>query len=487
MLLLALCSCHPFPRESERMASAFEQAQLIYGNEENDTLLFIQELDKTSSYFVRKNDYGKAALSALYYGYSEMNYDKPTAMNAFKGAEHYGDVIHDSLTVARAQYQMGKLLFYDGRYEEAITVLKKADSNFGKYFKEKALNLNALACCYILLQEYEEAELCLEESLLYAKKGNSDETIQKTLNNYAVLYQIQGEMKKSIDYLRMVKPKNNQQKVLNMLNLGKNYMAIGTMDSAAYYFGQMEKLLFEVDIKDETKASAYLFLSQFSEIQGDFEKALEYQKNNKQYVIKVKDRIEKDNVYRIQQQYDFERKNNEMSEKIMFRQRIILLLSMLVVLVFMFMVLLQQRLVKIQKQEIEAKERTLFYIRQYTDLLKQKGKTMQKIAILMDNKEDKALLDSLRATIFGNKDSWDALMEVFDTLYPGERLRIHQQYPELSEMEQKDIILSYFKVSRQDEALWLKTSVHTIDKIRTSLKELRQEIAEKLKKFKKSS
>ena len=132
-----------------------------------------------------------------------------------------------------------------------------------------------------------------------------------------------------------------------------------------------------------------------------------------------------------------------------------------------------------RKQEMEAKERTLFYIRQYTELLAKQGKTMQKLAIVMENKEDKALLDNLRATVFDKKDPWDALVEVFDTLHPDERERIRQQYPELTEMEFKDIILSYFGVSRQDEALMLKTSVHTIDKIRTSVKKKTQESAEK--------
>lgn len=482
LLLLLFVACEPYPRESKRIASAFEQAQLVYGEGENDTLLFIPELDKTASYFVRKNDYGKAALSALYYGYSEMNYDRAVAMNAFMDAEHYGDLVHDSLTVARAQYQMGKLLFYDYMKREALSMFKKSEVYFGHHYSEKALTMNAEACAYILLHEYDSAGMCLKNSLFWAELGGSDEAIQKVLNNYAKLYQIQGKYGKAVDYLRMMKPTNNQQTILNWLNFGNIFMAMGEMDSASYYFNQTKAILFEANIKDETMASAYNSLSQFAELQGDFAKALEYQKNDKQYLIKVKDRIEKEGVFRIQQQYDFEKMKNEMSGKVIIRQRIILLLSMIVLLVCIILFLLQKRLVKIQKQEIEAKERTLFYIRQYTDLLKQKGKTMQKVAILMDNKEDKALLDSLRATVFGNKDSWDALMEVFDTLHPGERQHIHQKYPELSEMEQKDIILSYFKVSRQDEALWLKTSVHTIDKIRTSLKELRQEIAEKQKK-----
>ena len=167
----------------------------------------------------------------------------------------------------------------------------------------------------------------------------------------------------------MVKPQNSQQMVLNKLNLVSVYMAVGEMDSVAYYFNGMEELLFEENIKDETKVLAYSLLSQYAEHSGDYAKALEYQKENEKYIVKVKERIEKEGVYRIQQQYDFEKIKNEMHEKIMSRQRIILLLSMIVLLVCIILFLLQKRLVKIQKQEIEAKERTLFYIRQYTDLL----------------------------------------------------------------------------------------------------------------------
>ena len=212
---------------------------------------------------------------------------------------------------------------------------------------------------------------------------------------------------------------------------------------------------------------------------GDFTKALEYQKNDKQYLIKVKDRIEKDGVYRIQQQFDFEKMKNEMNEKVIVRQRIILLMSFVVIFVFVALVMLQRRLAKIHKQEIATKERTLFYVRQYTELLTKQGKTMQKLAIVIDNKEDKALLENLRATVFGRKDPWDALIEVFDILHPNERERIAHQYANLNDMELKDIILSYFNVSRQDEALLLKTGIHSVDKIRISVKRKKQQISEK--------
>ena len=41
--VVVLAACEHYPRESERIVAAFEQAQLVYGEGENDTVLFIPE------------------------------------------------------------------------------------------------------------------------------------------------------------------------------------------------------------------------------------------------------------------------------------------------------------------------------------------------------------------------------------------------------------------------------------------------------------
>lgn len=467
--MAALVACNPYPRESQRMAEAFEQAQQVYGDGENDTLLFIPELDKTSVYYAGKKNYNKAALAALYCGYSEKNYDKQAAMEAFKEAALYGELVHDSLTVARANYQMGKLLYYDCLTEGAIKILEKSEKFFNKNFSERSLTLNMIACCYMLCQNLDTASFFLDKSLIFAKQGNSKEAILKIMNNYAVLYHLRGENEKSISFLRLIEVENNQQRVLNYLNLGNVFMSSGMNDSAAHYFNRMESLLSEPGINEETKSSAFASLSLFAEKQKDYSKALEYEKEHLQHIVSVKDRIAKENYLRIKQQFDYENLRNEMNEVIIARQRIIFILGLVVFIVLFVFILSQIRLARIRKREIKAKERTLFYVRQYTNLLSKHGKTMQKLAIVMDHKNDKALLENLRATVFGNKDSWEALIDVFDTLYPDERERISHQYPELTDIEQKHVILSYFDVSRQDEALLLNTSIHSVDKIRQSV------------------
>lgn len=474
IILAAFVSCTPYPSESKRMTKAFEQARIVYGEGENDTLLFIPELDKASNYYANKKDYEKAALSALYYGYSEKDYNRQEAMKAFEEAEQYGKQVHDSLTIARAAYQMGKMLYYDGLSNEALPLLFYAENHFGNHYTEKAQALNTAACCHILLQEYDCADSCLSKGLILAVMDHSNEAKTKILNNRAKLFQIQGAYDKAIQTLRMVEPATKKQVLLNNLNIGDFYFTIGEIDSAVYYYRLVEENLSDTEVIDETKAAVYGAFAKLAEYQGNLSEALEYQKKDMEYIVRVKNRIERDGVYRVQQQFNYERIRNEMSKRIIDRQRIILVMSFVVVFFFVVLVALRKRLSKTQKQEKEAQELAMFYILRYSNLLTQQGKTIQKMAVFMENKNDKALLDNLRATVFDNKTPWEALLEVFDTLHPHERERIEHQYPELTELEIKDIILSYFKVSRQDEAILLKMGIHSVDKLRNSVRKKTQ-------------
>lgn len=97
---------------------------------------------------------------------------------------------------------------------------------------------------------------------------------------------------------------------------------------------------------------------------------------------------------------------------------------------------------------------------------------MRKLDIFLKNKEEKAYLAALKDAVFeNNEDHWEALMEVFDLLYPDVRSNLALQHPELTEMEQKDFILSYFNVSRDEEAHLFQKSIHTVDKLRNTVRQ----------------
>ena len=130
----------------------------------------------------------------------------------------------------------------------------------------------------------------------------------------------------------------------------------------------------------------------------------------------------------------------------------------------------QRRLAIKTKQVATARERILYYLQQYHETLGKQGEIMRKVAIVKDQKEDKAMWDDLIKTVFGKKDPWDAIVEVFDTLYPEKRKKMDRYYSQLSELERRSFILSCLNVSRQDEALLLGINIHSVDKIRQSVR-----------------
>ena len=503
-VLIGLCfvavlfmACDPYPRESERMEAALQRADSVYGEGENDTTLFIPGLAEASSYFAEKKQYEKAALAALYNGYFEKDYDKSEAMRSFKEAEYYGEIAHDSLTTARAQFQMGRLLFNDYMYKEALACFQKAEIGFKKHYSERSMAQNSMACCYIMTKDYENAAISLDHSLMYAELGYSNDARTKALNNYAVLFEMQGEYGKALEYLRMVKPLNDEQLLLNHLNLGIAFVAMNEMDSVDCYYENLEKLLDlskvkgETCVKLETKCAAYEDLFNLAEQQGDWEKAVGFRKEYEKLLFQLFNNNNQKNNYRIQQKYDYESLQNALNRKIANRQRIIALLCVMVSLILTALGGAMLRLSRIRKSECDLKASLMRFTEQnralsgqsenyktaledaQKELSKAKAKeqrVMQKLAVYLDNPGDKSLLLALKNTAWGNEGFWTEAFRLFDEQHPKLRERLTLQYPNLSDQEQKIMVLSGLNASREDTALLLQTSVHMVDKLRNSVK-----------------
>ena len=107
------------------------------------------------------------------------------------------------------------------------------------------------------------------------------------------------------------------------------------------------------------------------------------------------------------------------------------------------------------------------------ELSKAKAKeqrVMQKLAVYLDNPGDMSLLLALKNTAWGNEGFWTEAFRLFDEQHPKLRERLTLQYPNLSDQEQKIMVLSGLNASREDTALLLQTSVHMVDKLRNSVK-----------------
>lgn len=527
--------------ERERMDMSLLQAEVLFGDhgqelspvmdddffDDHGNVNTSPELERASAYYAKKKDYAKAAHAALYSGFVQQHYDeKKAAMRSFKEAEHYGELAGDSLTVARAEYKMGKMLFDDYMESEALNLFKSANKGLEQHFAECALVQNMMASCYLISHDYENAETCLQQGLFFAQRSLFGDAKRKILNNFAVLYRLQHRYDQAIAYHRQLSTEQNldsKELLMLNLNLGNVYSETNNLDSAILYYKCVDSILHVADVKDETKIVAYNALSRFAEKQGDIALALHYRDKHDHILNQLRDLIGKRAIYSIQRKYDYESLQNTMNQKLVQKHQTIISISLLAMLGLAALAISQIRLAKIHKQEAIAKA-NLFHFTQQNKELQQKQETiekqmtdlsmanettikafqdlsqkyqasqdtckgyaqtlsdalnkealiMRKLDIYLGNKGEIAYLAALNEAVFEGDDHWEAMMKVFDALYPNVRESLLLQYPDLTEMEQKDFILSYFNVSREDEAIMFKKSVHMVDKWRNGARKKMQ-------------
>jgi tetratricopeptide (TPR) repeat protein len=487
--------------ERERMDMALLQAEALFGDhgqeispvmdddffDDHATFSTSPELERAAAFYARKKQYAKAAHAALYSGFVQQHYDeKDAAMRSFKEAEQYGKLAIDSLTVAQAQFKMGKMLLDTGMKQEALAMLQTAHSNFGNRFVDKALTQNILSVCYLLQGDFDNAETYLHQSLLDMEISQSEvnKLNRKIWNNYAVLYRIQGKHDQAIDCLyRMMEDSGLDENEIFMssLNLGNVFFDIKEMDSAAKYYQHIEDIMPTVNLKKETIASAYSALSRFAEKQNDAVLALQYREKHEKILYDLMLQQQEQTIYRIQQQYDYESLQNVMNKKIIQRHITILIISILLLITTILILLLQYRHKQLLKSEEEMK--------QQLDDLKQDLLQTVKISVLdheissrlrlilkvhdktLQGNDPKKEWQSLVWQIMnGKEDPFEAARSVLETAYPKLYSTIKESYPNLTETETKICLLSCSDLSNAEIAELLGLSTNTINQNRSNLR-----------------
>lgn len=523
--------------EKQRMDMALLQGKALFGDrgqeipplmddeffDDKPFLTTSPELERAADYYARKKEYAEAAHAALYSGFVQQHYgEKQAAVHSFKDAERYGGMAKDSLAVAQAQYWMGKKFLDDGMTEEALGLLKSAEYGFGSHLIEKALTQNVMGVCYVVQREYDNAENCLRQSLTLAKNNHFTKAKHRALNNYAVLYRVQGKHDLALDCLKTIEDEldsGNKELLILYLNKGNVFADMKRMDSASFYYQIIADALPEAKIKDETKVAAYGALSRYAQHENQMELALQYCQKHEGFLYKVMQRRQEQTIYRIQHQYDYESLQNKMNRKLIRRQRLVSVIGVLFILGLVALAFSQIRLAKIRRQEAEAKGKLFHFMQQnkelalkheeyaklHTELMHKQNenekvyqelaqeseeykqayqnyaemfsnakekelRVVLKLSVFLKNKGNAACLDDLKRIVFNVQTPWEAIFNIFDTLYPDVRENLKRKHPELSEMEQKDFILSFFGVSRHDEADMLETTIYTVDKLRNSVR-----------------
>lgn len=421
--------------------------------------------------------------------------NKADAMRLFKEAEHYGLLAGDTLTLAYARFNIARCLGEYANEEDLFSLLKAADEGFGDNYTERAKVMTFWGDYYQFHRQFDSAEVYLNRAMDYAERSGSIDAKRCALSAFHVKCFNAKEYKKSGDYLQQyfqTYPPNPSDSVLMYYyhNMGNVYFEMGNMDSTAYYYGRLEEILTreEPDCSAQNESAWYYgALVNFAEMRGDFEKACEYmywyEKHDAHYDIER----QKNNLALISQKYDTAVMQNELNENIIRKQRVIILISGIAALVLLAFLISQIRLARNRKREAEINAE-LFHFKQqnialaqrdaeheqiqkdYADRLSEaldkEQQTMMLLDIYLNNSKKVNLLNDLERSVFGDKDHWKAMLAVVEEKYPSLWETLGQKFPDLDEDEKKSFILSHFKVSRQEEADYLGTTVNMVDKLR---------------------
>lgn len=442
-------------------------------------------------------DVKQAAQDALEQGKVQQDSGNSSeAMRLFKEAEHYGLLADDTLTVAHARFNIAKCLGVFSDEKEFVSLLKSADEGFGDDYTERVRVMTALGDYYQFHKQFDSAEFYLNRAMDYAERSGTIEAKRWVLSAFHVKCFNAKELEKSGDYLRQFLqtylPEVSDSVLMYYYHdMGNIYYKMGNMDSMAYCYGQLEEIATRSnpDGCNPNGDTWYYYgtLANFAEMRGDYEKACEYRyQYDKGDVHRYLEERE-NNLALISQKYDTAVMQNELNEKIIHKQRVIILISGLAVLVLVAFLISQVRLARRRKREAEINAE-LFHFKQqnkalaqkdaeheqlqqnYADRLSEALEKEQRVMLFLDiylkNDKKAHLLKDLEASVYGDKDHWEAMLEVVDQLYPDLMATLQQKYPDLEEDERKSYILSYFKLSRQEEADYLGTTVNMVDKIR---------------------
>ena len=484
-------------RKSDYMKYAMlhVEAAFMSGKEiKNDTAIF-----EAYRYYEKNDDLPQQAKATLLSAcVLEEQGQTDAAVDAYNKAFSLASQTADSALMARSKHYLGNLNYNSDYYDIALSNYHEANLFYGQNLQKKVMLYNSIGSTFLLKKENDSALYYLEEGLEMARKAQNADLAGKIMHTMSVAYKEKGDYGQSLLLLRqsvLVGVADNDS-IRHHLNFANLYLNMNEMDSAGYYAEKLEKEIRDVG-NDPLSVSINSFLASYEAQIGDTEMALYYQKHLFELSSSIYEENLKQSVYEAQQKYDFEAQQNQYNKQLANRRRTILLLviGLLVLAVAVAVAMFRnsqknKALANVLKELLSFKHennkmQTDFTEREkdwsgliasYEDKLEEGLKfrqtVMQQTDILSRNFGEKSYMLNLEKTVFGSSSHWEKMMTVFDELYPGVRASLHEHYPQLSEMECKDFVLSIIGVSRNDEALLLDVSVSVVDKMRSKVKKI---------------
>lgn len=497
--------------EAQRMEMALLQGRALYGDDRdatdptasNGNFLFDKvmnhtytspDLDRAPVYFAKKGQFQKAALAALYKGYDlQTIYADGLALQSFEEATDYALRAGDSLTAARAFFQMGRHLHWMDQYVKAAAALDSADRYFGQHLYERAFVQNMMGVNYQFLSDFVNASLCLAQSIDFATESGNDDALWRALFNQGVM--LGGDhfdnRDAGLEVLRLLEAEGTGLKLAAkaygikelFFNHNVRHMIRPLSDDSTAYYGGVWASVMQFNGKYKLGgADVFCFYGRQHDLYPVF---LTHWITPDETVFGDTFGVLK-NYCRQQQRNDYLTLRNAMTEKHLQKQHktVIFCIVAMVALLLIIAALLfwlkrkpKTETIEIQpeepKPEIQAPEpeqpkENPFVKQELTSRLR----LILSAARIEKNGYDPKMewKPLVRQVMNGKETVFEGAVSIIEAAYPGLQAYIAEHYPDLNETDSKVCLLSCSSLSNTEMGDLLGLTVHSINKSRSELR-----------------
>lgn len=413
-------------------------------------------------------------------------YDRRRALEYFHKAGSAAEGCSEYKYLSLLYYHWGCLLQDEKPYRESLNKLLKAE-----YYDRLrgdttawVYSLSGVGWSYMLEKQYDSAYYCLSKAIQLGKV-NDREQISWLYYNVAILYYLQKEYIKALEYLnKSYDMGDNEQNKVDLMK-GKVFLHLKEADSTRYY---IEKSKEESDVG--MMLEYYGMASALEKQIGNLNKALEYHELYAAYMDSVALRKDSNRLMEWQKKYNYSLVQNENMylKTVQQRKDIILLLCviLLILLIPLFYLvyckiksnkeafireqnrLWQQRIQKKDselrqaKQEISSKEQQWKEKALYNDELIKHIIELEQWNVFQKDKQLPKLILSL--------EELEHLVRVIDDCYHHYTVRLQTEFPTLKESDIYICCLLKIGVKNKDICYLLGVTEETLKKRKYRIK-----------------
>ncbi|QQT27857.1 tetratricopeptide repeat protein [Sphingobacterium spiritivorum] len=443
------------------------------------------------------------------YNYRDMSSALPLFMQAIEQINSLNpeNILFPCESFKRIGYFLGTI----GDYDESIVYLKRGEKYAASLFCDRAAIQDNIGQYLLKKQDTVSAEMYFKKALYTASRVNDEVRMGKAMGNMALIYQGRGQIDQAIRFVQQdlvysTKHQSDQNTMYALILLGKLYLAAHQISDAEKVISEAEKYavakpyfkrseyeivrlrldiaLMQKDVQQELMARRRLEVLDDSLATSDGDMILKQTK-----WLAQKERYAH-NIELARQRYE--------KEKFKKGTYLVLVIILLVIIGLIFNIFKRKnkarqdnydkRILQLQVEKVLSDQRllkaneTMASYRSYMaekneqiDLLSKEIKQISKSSS-PSLKQQKSQLQSLLDSHLMTEENWTNFKTAFQREYPFFLQQLRKNYPELTESNQRIILLLKLGLSHKEMSNMLGV---TVDAVKKSRQRLRKKLGEK--------